>query len=80
MKRAAAKIVLKLLNFKHFPKKVIWRTLYNWFKEGRADVNDDARPGRPSTLTTNENIIVMKNIILDNRRITIREVSDDVGV
>ena len=31
------------------------------FKEGREDVNNDARPGRPST-------------ILDNRQITIREV------
>ena len=25
---------------------------YNRFKEGREDVNDDARPGRPSTPTT----------------------------
>ena len=28
---------------------------YNRFKEVREDVNDDARPGRPSTSTTNEN-------------------------
>ena len=30
---------------------------YNRFKEGREDVNDDARPGRPSTSTTDENIV-----------------------
>ena len=29
---------------------------YNRFKEGRENVNDDACPGRPSTLTTDENI------------------------
>ena len=29
---------------------------YNRFKEGRKDVNDDARSGRPSTSTTDENI------------------------
>ena len=46
---------------------------YNWFKQ------DDARSGRPSTSTTDENIEAVKNMILDNRRITNREVADDVG-
>ena len=45
---------------------------YNRFKEGREDVNDDARPGRPNTSTTDENIEAVKKIILDIRRITIR--------
>ena len=44
---------------------------YNRFKEGQEDVNDIARPGRRSTLTTDENIEAVKKIILDNRRITI---------
>ena len=44
---------------------IVW---YNWFKEGRADVNDNASPGRPSTSTTDENIEAMKKIILDNHR------------
>ena len=47
---------------------------YNQFKEGREDVNDDAHPGRPSTSITDENIEAVKKMILDNRRITIREV------
>ena len=42
----------------------LWR---NQFKEGREDVNDDASPGRPSTLTTDENIEAVKKMILDNR-------------
>ena len=53
---------------------------YNRFKEGREDVNDDYRPGRPSTPITDENIEAVKKIILDNRRITIREVADDIGI
>ena len=55
---------------------------YNRFKEGREDVNDDDTPGpgRPSTLTTAENIEAMKKMILDNQRITIREVADNVGI
>ena len=46
---------------------------YNRFKESREDANDDAGPGRRSTLTTYENIEAMKKMILDKRRITIRE-------
>ena len=53
---------------------------YNRFKEGREDVNDDARPGRPNTSTTDENIEAVKKIILDNRRINIRENVDDVDI
>ena len=53
---------------------------YNRFKDGREDVNDDSRPDRPCTSTTSENIEAMKKMNLDNRRITIREVANDVGI
>ena len=53
---------------------------YNRFKEDWEDVNDNARPGRPSTSTTDENIKAVKKMILNNRRITIREVADDIGI
>ena len=46
----------------------------NWFKEDREDVNDDNRPGRQSTTSTDENIEAVKKMILYNRLITIREV------
>ena len=49
-------------------------------KEGREDVNDDARSGRPSASTRDENIEACMKIDLDSRRITIREVADDVGI
>ena len=53
---------------------------YNRFKQGREGVNDDAGTGRPSTSTIDENIKAVKNMILDNRRITIRELTDDLGI
>ena len=53
---------------------------HNRFKEGREDVNDHARPDRPSVSTNDENIEAVKKMILDNRRITIREVAEDVGI
>ena len=49
-------------------------------RKGEEDVNDAARPGRPSTSTTDENIKAVKKMILDNRRIIIREVADDVVI
>ena len=39
---------------------------YNRFKEGREDVNDYARPGRQSTLTTDADIEALKKMILDS--------------
>ena len=53
---------------------------YNRFKESREDVNDDARPDRLSTSTTDENIEAVKKMIFYNGRITIREVANDVGI
>ena len=35
----------------------------NRFKKGLEDVNDDARPGCPSTSTTDDNIEAMKKMI-----------------
>ena len=53
---------------------------YNRFKEGRVDVNDDARPGRLSTFITDKNIATVKKMIFNKRRITIREVADNVEI
>ena len=53
---------------------------YNRFKEGWEDVNDVLRPCRPSKSTTDENIEAMKKMILDNRRMTIRKVVDNIGI
>lgn len=57
--------------------------VYRWYKmfsEGREDVNDEERAGRPSTSTTNENIDKVKKIVLANRRITVREIAEDLSI
>ena len=38
------------------------------------------RPSRPSTSTTDENIEAVKKMILDDRRITVREIADAAGI
>lgn len=49
--------------------------VYRWYKmfsEGREDVNDEERAGRPSTSTTDEKINEVEKMVLANRRITVR--------
>ncbi|UYV65408.1 hypothetical protein LAZ67_3004279 [Cordylochernes scorpioides] len=48
--------------------------------EGREDVNDEERAGRPSTSTTDEKINEVEKMILANRRITVREVAEDLNI
>ena len=52
----------------------------NRFKEDREDVNNNSRLDRPRMSTTDENIEAVKKMNLDNHRITIRDVADDVGI
>ncbi|UYV70649.1 hypothetical protein LAZ67_8000164 [Cordylochernes scorpioides] len=57
--------------------------VYRWYKmfsEGRENVNDEGRAGRPSTSTTDEKINEVEKMILANRRITVREVAEDLNI
>ncbi|UYV84567.1 hypothetical protein LAZ67_X002630 [Cordylochernes scorpioides] len=57
--------------------------VYRWYKifsEGREDVNDEERAGRPSTSTTDEKTNEVEKMILANRRITVREVAEDLNI
>ena len=53
---------------------------YKRFQDGREAVEDDERPGRPSTSTTDENVEKVKEMVMNDRRITIRAVADDFGI
>ena len=59
------------------------KRVYEWYKrfqDVREDVEDDDRPGSPSTSTTDENVEKVKEMVMNDRRIIIREVADDVGI
>jgi histone-lysine N-methyltransferase SETMAR len=52
------------------------RTVERWskfFREGREDVEDEERPGRPVIKTTSENIEHVRRLIDDDPHITIQE-------
>ena len=74
---------LEMLKVAYGECTVSQKSVYKWYKlftDGREEVNDDGRPGRPSTLTTNENTAAVKKIVMENRQITIREVAEDVDI
>ena len=53
---------------------------YNRFKGGRTSVDSDSRYGRPSTTKTLDNIKRVRLAIEGDRRLTIRELENDLGI
>ena len=53
---------------------------YSRFKSGRRSFEDDPRPCRPSTSHTEETVAHVREIIRADRRLTIREVAEDVAI
>ncbi|KAE9536204.1 hypothetical protein AGLY_007427 [Aphis glycines] len=69
---------------KAYGQSVMKKTsVYEWYKrfqDGREDVEDDERSGRPSTSIIDENVKKVEKMVMNDRRITIREVADEVGI
>lgn len=55
-----------------------YSTIKHWcaeFKRGRVSTEDEPRPGRPSDVTTGENIEAVLDTIMQDRRVTIRYIA-----
>ena len=50
------------------------------FREGRERVEDKERPRRPSTSTIEQHVNQIKELVHKNRRLTIRDIADTIGI
>lgn len=58
-------------------------TVYNWidhFKSGRESLEDYSRTGRPTTSTTHDNIHRARDLLDGDRRITIDDIAESLGI
>jgi transposase len=60
-----------------------YQTIARWtkrFREGREDVNDDPRSGRPVSELTDENIELVRQVIINDPHSTYDEIIDETSV
>ena len=60
-----------------------YATVKNWaaeFKRGRVSLEDDPRSGRTSTSTSDEKVEAVEKLVLEDRRIKVAEIAQEVGI
>ena len=56
---------------------------YEWYQRfelGRTSIEDHPKSGRPSSTKGNDHIEKVRSSIRENRRLTVREVSEEAGI
>jgi len=57
--------------------------VYKWvkrFSEGRESVTEEESSGRPATNRTEENIVKVRHILCENRRLAVRSIAEQVNI
>jgi len=60
---------------------VAYATVKKWaalFKTGRDSVDDDPSSGRPLTGLTEENVKAVENLVMEDRRVSVRRIAAEV--
>ncbi|GFS64375.1 HTH_48 domain-containing protein [Nephila pilipes] len=53
---------------------------FNRFKDGRTSMERELRCGRPQTARSAANVERMRNLVIADRRLTVREIAEDAKV
>ncbi|GBN76750.1 Putative uncharacterized protein FLJ37770 [Araneus ventricosus] len=59
------------------------KCVFEWFKrfrDGKEDVKDEPRFGRPPTSTTPDNIERVRRMLADDRRLSLRMIAEDLKI
>ena len=57
--------------------------VFKWhksFKEGRENVEDEPRPGRPISSTNDKNVEVVRAVVAKDRQLSVRMAADETGL
>jgi hypothetical protein len=75
--------ILEMLETVYGESAIKHRAVYkwvDWFKEGWKNVDDKAQEGRPSTSHIGENIQRVHDLVMSDRHITTRIITDKLGI
>jgi len=81
--KKSAKETHEILKLVYGDAAVTMKTVYKWFerfRNGCESVEDEERSGRPSTRKPQENVERVSEMIRSNRRLTIREISENLNI
>ena len=81
--RKSAKETHEMLKLVYGDAAVTMKTVYKWFerfRDGCESVEDEERSGLPSTSKTQVNVKRVSEMIRLNRRLTIREIAEDLNI
>jgi histone-lysine N-methyltransferase SETMAR len=62
------------------PSNAMVKKWFAAFKRGEMDTCDAPRSGRPKTVTTEDNVVKVKNLVIADRRITTREIAEELKI
>ena len=74
---------LKLLQEVYGDDTISKTCLFEWhkrFKDGREEVEDNHRSGRPFTSRTDKNVECVRQKVRNDRRLTVRMIADELGM
>jgi hypothetical protein len=75
--------ILEMLETVYGKSAMKRRTVYkwvDWFKEGWESTDDNRREGRPSTSRIHENTQCVHDLVMSDRRISTRIITDKLGI
>ena len=70
---------IELINKAAMSRAIVYRW-YAHFRDGREDVKDDARSGRPSTARTDKNVESVRRLLTEDRRTILQMIADRLNI
>ncbi|GBM80780.1 Putative uncharacterized protein FLJ37770 [Araneus ventricosus] len=75
----AHEILMKVYGVDAVSKKCVFEWLKR-FRDGKEDVKDEPRSGRPPTSTTPDNIERVQRMLADDRRLSLRMIAEELKI